>query len=50
MMAESTTVPWVEPTQARSREKVERLLDAALALAVERDGDDRIERGVFWNG
>lgn len=31
---------WIEPTQARSREKVARLLDAAVELAVERGSLD----------
>ena len=34
-MVENDDLLWVEPTQARSREKVERILDAAIDLAVE---------------
>ena len=34
-MPQNTEIIWNEPTQARSREKVERLLNAALSLAVE---------------
>lgn len=34
-MNDTADPQWVEPTQARSREKVERILDAAIELAVE---------------
>ena len=39
-MTEPTDTIWIEPTQKRSREKVERLLDAALDLAVEKGSLD----------
>ena len=39
-MAIEADLIWNEPTQARSRQKVERLLDAALALAVEQGSLD----------
>jgi len=39
-MENENTQIWNEPTQSRSREKVSRLLDAALALAVEQGSLD----------
>ena len=39
-MEESATALWIEPTQQRSREKVERMLDAALAMASEQGSLD----------
>ena len=39
-MTSDASFQWHEPTQARSREKVERMLDAAVDLAVERGSLD----------